>query len=245
MECHWIIGAASREAQELSFLNRPWLQWCGARPFSMERRRGTVARVAPLLVALVDELRDIKAWPDRIERYGMRYLSSVIAGLDPAIHQLCKTLVAKRWPRGSSPRVTPRGGERLHQYDRNTHWRSGLTPLPCDDAATWRRCNERRAQMNDREPAHAVGRSQTAQPVRTRAEAKITVQSSEAEAYDQTASPALMEIRLNETFTGDIEGESTVRALQVLRHDQSATLVSMQRLRGKLGGRQCTVMLQG
>jgi len=93
--------------------------------------------------------------------------------------------------------------------------------------------------------AHAIGQSQTEPRTRTRAEAKITVQSSEAKPYDQTASPALMEIRLNETFTGDIDGESSVRALQVLRDDQSASLVSMQRFRGKLGGRQGTFVLQG
>jgi hypothetical protein len=78
-----------------------------------------------------------------------------------------------------------------------------------------------------------------------RAVAKITVGSSEAEPYDGTASPALMEIRLSETFTGDIEGESTVRALQLQRRDQSASLVSMQRFRGKLAGRQGTFVLQG
>ena len=33
-----------------------------------------------------------------------------------------------------------------------------------------------------------------------------------------------MEIRLSETFTGDIDGESPVRALQVLRDDQYASL---------------------
>jgi len=63
--------------------------------------------------------------------------------------------------------------------------------------------------------------------------------------YDQTASPALMEIRLSETFTGDIVGESPVRALQVLRDDHSASLVSVQRFRGQLGGRQGTFVLQG
>src|SRR5881392_1424153 len=36
-----------------------------------------------------------------------------------------------------------------------------------------------------------------------KAKAKITVQSSEAKPYDQTAGPALMELRLNVTFTGD------------------------------------------
>ena len=88
-------------------------------------------------------------------------------------------------------------------------------------------------------------RSKAEPHTRVRANAKITVQSSKATPYDQTAGPALMEIRLSETFTGDIDGESMVRALQVLRHDQSATLVSMQRFRGKLGGRQGTFVLQG
>ena len=77
------------------------------------------------------------------------------------------------------------------------------------------------------------------------AKAKITVQSSEAKPYDQTAGPALMELRLNETFTGDIDGESPVRALQVQRDDKSASMVSMQRFTGKLSGRQGTFVLQG
>lgn len=87
--------------------------------------------------------------------------------------------------------------------------------------------------------------SQTAPPTRAHAKAKITVQSSEAKLYDQTAGPALMEIRLSEVFTGDIDGESPVRALQVRRDDKSANLVSVQRFRGKLVGRQGTFVLQG
>lgn len=82
-------------------------------------------------------------------------------------------------------------------------------------------------------------------PTRAPAEAKITVQSSEAQPYDQTGGPALAEIHLNETFSGDIDGESPVRALQVRRDDQSASLVSMQRFSGKLGGRQGSFVLQG
>ena len=54
-----------------------------------------------------------------------------------------------------------------------------------------------------------------------------------------------MEVHLTATFVGDIEGESPVRALQVLRDDKSASLVSVQRFRGKLGGRQGTCVLQG
>jgi len=98
--------------------------------------------------------------------------------------------------------------------------------------------------MNHDESIHAIGRSE-AEPGRTRAKAKVTVRSSEAKPYDQTASPALIEVRLSETFTGDIDGESPVQALQVLRDDHSASLVSVQRFRGKLGGRQGTFVLQG
>jgi Protein of unknown function (DUF3224) len=99
--------------------------------------------------------------------------------------------------------------------------------------------------MSDRDSIHAIGQSQTEPRTRARAKAKITVHSSEAKPYDQTASPALMEIRLSETLTGDIDGESPVRALQVLRDDRSASMVSVQRFCGKLGGRQGTFVLQG
>jgi hypothetical protein len=80
---------------------------------------------------------------------------------------------------------------------------------------------------------------------RTRATAVITVQSSEAKPYDQSASPMLMEIHLMESFSGDIECASPVRALQTLRGDKSASMVSMQRFRGTLGGRRGTFVLQG
>jgi hypothetical protein len=99
--------------------------------------------------------------------------------------------------------------------------------------------------MNDRDTAHPIGQSQTESPMRATAKARVTVQGSEAKPYDQTASPALVEVRLIETFIGDMEGESPVRALQVLRDDKSACLVSMQRFRGNLGGRQGTFVLQG
>jgi hypothetical protein len=86
---------------------------------------------------------------------------------------------------------------------------------------------------------------QTEPSTHAHAKAKITVRSSEAKRYDQTASPALVEISISETFTGDIDGESTVRALQAQRNDKSASMVSVQRFSGKLGGRQGTFVLQG
>jgi hypothetical protein len=78
------------------------------------------------------------------------------------------------------------------------------------------------------------GNSQT----RVRAEAKIAVEHSEATPYDQSTNTALVD-------TGDIDGKSTVRALQVRRDDQSASMVSVQRFCGRLGGRQGTFVLQG
>jgi len=80
---------------------------------------------------------------------------------------------------------------------------------------------------------------------RTRAEATITVKSSHAQPYDQVASPALVEIHLTETFSGDIEGESPVRALQVLHDNRTSNLVSLQRFSGSLAGRHGTFVLQG
>jgi hypothetical protein len=97
--------------------------------------------------------------------------------------------------------------------------------------------------MSDRDPIGAAAQSRT-EPHR-RATAKITVQTSETRPYDQTTGPSLAEIRLFETFTGEIEGESPVRALQVLRRDGSAWIVSLQRFHGKLGRRRGTFVLQG
>lgn len=107
--------------------------------------------------------------------------------------------------------------------------------------STWLAARDQSGEKTNMNTAQSQAQPHT----RTQAKAKITVRSSGAEPYDQTASPALVEIRLSETFTGDIDGESPVRALQVLRDDHSATLVSVQRFRGKLGGRQGTFVLQG
>jgi hypothetical protein len=80
---------------------------------------------------------------------------------------------------------------------------------------------------------------------RAHAKAKITVQSSQGQPIDQSAGPALTEVHIIENFTGDIDAQSTVRALQLLRDDKSASLVSMQRVTGKLAGRTGTFVLQG
>ncbi len=81
---------------------------------------------------------------------------------------------------------------------------------------------------------------------RTRATATIAVQSSHAQPFDdRVAGPKLTEINLVERFTGDINAESTVRALQVQRPDGSADLVSLQRVDGTIAGRHGAFVLQG
>lgn len=80
---------------------------------------------------------------------------------------------------------------------------------------------------------------------RAHAEMTITVQHYESAPYDQTASPALLDIGIRETFSGDLAGEGTVRCLQVLREDRSASYVAVERFRGKLGELQGTFVLQG
>lgn len=79
----------------------------------------------------------------------------------------------------------------------------------------------------------------------TRAAATVVVMRSETKPYDEGSSPALFEIALTETFTGDLEAESEVRALQVRCDDRSASMVSLQRVRGTLGRRRGSFVLQG
>ena len=80
---------------------------------------------------------------------------------------------------------------------------------------------------------------------RTHAVAEIMVHDHQSTAVDVSAEPALSQLRLEEGFTGEMEGESSVLALQVKLGDRSAHMVSMQRFRGKLGGREGSFVLQG
>jgi hypothetical protein len=80
---------------------------------------------------------------------------------------------------------------------------------------------------------------------RAHAVANVTVHDSQSKPYDQTAGPALMELRISETFNGDLDGEVTARALQVVRDDRSASFVGLNRFCGRLGDREGTFVLQG
>ena len=62
---------------------------------------------------------------------------------------------------------------------------------------------------------------------RMHAVAQITVHSSETKKIDQTASPDLTEVNIIEAFTGDIDGQTTVRALQIQREDKEGEAVGV------------------
>jgi hypothetical protein len=79
----------------------------------------------------------------------------------------------------------------------------------------------------------------------SRARATITVRESHAEPYDETAGPALSILSIRETFEGDIQGDSIVRALQIRGQDGSAHMISLQRVKGSLNGRTGSFVLQG
>jgi Protein of unknown function (DUF3224) len=78
-----------------------------------------------------------------------------------------------------------------------------------------------------------------------RVNAVITVHQYEPAAYEEpTDGPALMRIHVEETFSGDIEGDGVVEFLQAARADGSASFVGIERVTGKLAGREGTFLLQ-
>jgi hypothetical protein len=80
---------------------------------------------------------------------------------------------------------------------------------------------------------------------RTRAAAVITVHKYEPSAYDEPAGgPVLTRIHVEESFSGDIDGEGVVEFLQAARADGSASFVGIERVTSELGGRRGTFLLQ-
>ena len=80
---------------------------------------------------------------------------------------------------------------------------------------------------------------------RARASAVITVHKYEPSAYDEQAGgPVLTRIHVRESFSGDIEGDGVVEFLQAGRADGSASFVGIERVTGRLAGREGTFLLQ-
>lgn len=72
----------------------------------------------------------------------------------------------------------------------------------------------------------------------------IEVKTYEPQPYDSSGGPTLNEIRVTETFAGDLVGEGTVRFLQAVRGDGSASFVGLERVSGTLAGKTGTFLLQ-
>ncbi len=77
------------------------------------------------------------------------------------------------------------------------------------------------------------------------AEATTTVHKYEPTVYDRPREgPALSRVHLEETFSGDIEGVGIVDCVQAASGDGSASLVGIERVTGKIAGREGTFLLQ-
>jgi hypothetical protein len=78
-----------------------------------------------------------------------------------------------------------------------------------------------------------------------RANAVITVHKYEPAAYEQPGEgPVLTRIHVEESFSGDIEGDGVVEFLQAARPDGSASFVGIERVTGTVAGRDGTFLLQ-
>jgi hypothetical protein len=85
--------------------------------------------------------------------------------------------------------------------------------------------------MTDQQKQRAVGRTDVKTYLPTRID-------------EVPEGPSLVDVQLTETFSGDIEGESTVRIIQAASKDGSLHFVGLQRVRGSIGGRVGTFLLQ-
>ena len=81
--------------------------------------------------------------------------------------------------------------------------------------------------------------------VRQNAAGTIEVKTYEPTTYEQPSdAPALVEIHVTEEFSGDITAAGTVRFLQSLRADGSASFCGIERVVGTLAGRHGSFLLQ-
>jgi Protein of unknown function (DUF3224) len=78
-----------------------------------------------------------------------------------------------------------------------------------------------------------------------RAAGRIAVTSYEPTVFDELpGGPALSDIRVAETFSGEIEGDGVVHFVQAARADGSASFVGIERVRGSIHGKKGSFLLQ-
>jgi hypothetical protein len=85
--------------------------------------------------------------------------------------------------------------------------------------------------MSDEHKVHAVGQT--------------TVKTYQPTVFDEVpAGQTLSDIRLTETFSGDIEGDGVAHVVQAARADGVATFAGIERVRGSIGGKRGSFLLQ-
>jgi hypothetical protein len=84
-----------------------------------------------------------------------------------------------------------------------------------------------------------------AETSKAHASGRIEVDSYEPKPYDEPSDgPQLVEIHVREKFVGDVEGDGIARFLQAQRQDGSASFVGIERVKGKVAGKEGTFLLQ-
>jgi hypothetical protein len=85
--------------------------------------------------------------------------------------------------------------------------------------------------MSDKQKRHATGRTM--------------VKTYDPKVFDEVpGGPALKDIHVSETFSGDIEGDGVVHVVHAARADGSASFVGIERVRGSIGGKKGSFLLQ-
>jgi hypothetical protein len=85
--------------------------------------------------------------------------------------------------------------------------------------------------MSDQHRHHATGRT--------------IVKAYEPRVFDEEpGGPALKDIHVTETFSGDIEGDGVAHVVHAARPDGSATFTGIERVRGSVGGRKGSFLFQ-
>lgn len=81
--------------------------------------------------------------------------------------------------------------------------------------------------------------------MKKRANATFKIKSWDEKSYNEIeGSPKLTRAEIVKTFSGDIEGESTLEYLMMYREDGTASFVGLERVVGSLGGRSGSFVLR-
>jgi hypothetical protein len=78
----------------------------------------------------------------------------------------------------------------------------------------------------------------------TKAQGSFAVTSWDEETYEEVDGGKLTRASVTQTFTGDVDGEGAVQWLMSYRRDGTAHFVGLQRIRGTIGGRSGSFVIE-